>query len=156
AEARGRIVYVNKAAEELFGWTSEEIVGRPLSDLMPDRDRRASQEGFSRLLPAHETHVVGKTVEQTGLKKDGKEFPIELSLGAWRAARDVFFTAVIRDITERRQTQEKIYSLYEDLDRRAAELSAANKELESFSYSVSHDLRAPLRSIDGFSQALLE
>jgi light-regulated signal transduction histidine kinase (bacteriophytochrome) len=64
--------------------------------------------------------------------------------------------SAIRDVTERRAAEARITTLNEDLERRVAELAAVNKELESFSYSVSHDLRAPLRSIDGFSQALLE
>jgi light-regulated signal transduction histidine kinase (bacteriophytochrome) len=68
----------------------------------------------------------------------------------------VLVISIIRDITERKRTDERIKTLNEDLARRVAELAAVNRELEAFSYSVSHDLRAPLRGIDGFSQALLE
>jgi signal transduction histidine kinase len=68
----------------------------------------------------------------------------------------VLVISVIRDMTERRRVEEEIRTLNDTLARRVAELHAVNKELESFSYSVSHDLRAPLRSIDGFSQALVE
>jgi light-regulated signal transduction histidine kinase (bacteriophytochrome) len=74
---------------------------------------------------------------------------MEISWSSWRTAEGVFFTAILGDITERKAAEE-------EMRVRNAQLDAANKELEAFSYSVSHDLRAPLRGIDGFSQALLE
>src|SRR5439155_85506 len=92
---------------------------------------------------------VGKTGELAGRKKDGTEFPLELSLASWRHGPEVAFTAIIRDITERQRMEDT-------LRRHTAQLEAANAELDAFAYSVSHDLRAPLRGIDGFSQALLE
>jgi light-regulated signal transduction histidine kinase (bacteriophytochrome) len=72
------------------------------------------------------------------------------------SGRVIGASTIARDITERKRTEEKIRELNASLERRVSELVAANKELESFSYSVSHDLRAPLRAMDGFSQALLE
>ncbi|MBI3529217.1 MAG: response regulator [Betaproteobacteria bacterium] len=157
ADQEGMIVYANPAAERLFDYTRAELLGQPLTGLMPERFRAAHAEGFRRYLSGAAARIVGKgVVELTGRRKDGGEFPIELSLGEWREETQHQFTAIIRDITVRLEMEQRIRALNEGLERRAAALAAANKELEAFSYSVSHDLRAPLRSIDGFSLALLE
>lgn len=157
ADQEGMIIYANPAAERLFGYTPAELLGQPLTGLMPERFRAAHADGFRRYLSGAAARIVGKgVVELTGRHKDGGEFPVELSLGEWREEAQHQFTAIIRDITVRLEMEQRIRALNEGLERRAAALAAANKELEAFSYSVSHDLRAPLRSIDGFSLALLE
>src|SRR5207245_1085668 len=96
-----------------------------------------------------EALVVRKSVERAGQKKNGAECPLQLSLASWQRGSEIAFTAIIRDVTERKR-------LDETLRRHTAQVEAANAELDAFAYSVSHDLRAPLRGIDGFSQALLE
>jgi PAS domain S-box-containing protein len=277
SDERGRIVYLNGSAQRLFGYTAGEAVGQPLTLLMPERFHEAHERGLRRFLSTGEARVVGRTVELAGRRRDGSEFPVELSLAASRAADGVSFTAIIRDITERKQaeallerhrqelqdfvdtmsnlnakvatdgaillanrTARQAFGLeMEELPRanflegewwafdpevqarvrdafqracagervnyderlfvhgsvvdinlglvpvkgpdgkvlyvvaeghdvtllkrsekavaeRTAQLEAANQGLESFSYSVSHDLRAPLRAIDGFSRMLLE
>lgn len=156
ADLTGHIVDFNKAAERMFGLSKTEAAARPLTILMPERFREHHREGIERHVQTGTARVLGKTIELFGLRRDGTEFPLQFSLASWTAKNQTFFTGVLRDITESKRVQDEIKDLNRQMQQRNAELIAINKELESFSYSVSHDLRAPLRAIDGFSLALLE
>jgi diguanylate cyclase (GGDEF)-like protein/PAS domain S-box-containing protein len=108
-DGEGRIVSWNRAAERIFGYPPEDVMGRPVTLLMPDAVHEAHERGLRRFLKTGEARLIGKTVELEGVRADGDVFPIELSLSTWTTSDGTrFFTAFIRDITDRRRTQEKL------------------------------------------------
>lgn len=107
-DSRGNIDFFNRAAERLFGFTSDEVVGRNVTTLIPERYRNAHKAGLERYLKMGEPRIIGKMVELDALRKDGTEFPIELFLGTWGPREAPFFSAIIRDITERRHWEEAL------------------------------------------------
>jgi PAS domain S-box-containing protein len=105
AEEDGRIAFWNDRARTMFGYEPEDILGKELATLMPDRFRDQHRKGFARYLKTGRAHVIGRTIELVGLRSDGTEFPLELSLGEWRRGERRAFTGVIRDLTERQRTE---------------------------------------------------
>ena len=147
-DPNGRVVSWNRGAEQIKGYSAEEIVGRHFSCFYPPEAVAAGAPEHALAMAAEK----GRFEEENWrLRKDGSRFWADVVITAVRDEEGKLFgfAKVTRDLTERKRTDEL-------LRRHTAQLEAANVELDAFAYSVSHDLRAPLRSIDGFSQALLE
>ncbi len=105
---RGLVESFNPAAERLFGFQAAEVLGGPMSRLMPERYREAHEAGLARLRSGGEPRLLGKTVELQGLRADGSEFPLELSLARWETGGGTFYTGVVRDISERKVVEERL------------------------------------------------
>ena len=105
ADDGGTIVSWNRGAEKIFGYSEAEISGQSVTRLIPDRYRDRHLAGRERVQAGGASRVIGKTVELEGLRKDGTEFPVEFSLAKWETAGGRFYTAVLRDITERKSHQ---------------------------------------------------
>jgi PAS domain S-box-containing protein len=110
----------NPGAERIFGHSAEEVIGWPVTLLMPERYRDLCAAGLQRYLETGEARVVGSTTELVGLRNDGGEFPIELSLGEMHEGEERLFTGIIRDISERKQIEAA-------LRRSEANLAAAQR-----------------------------
>ena len=160
-DGQGRVIEFNPAAERTFGYRKRDVFGRPLADLIIPADlRQAHRDGLARHRATGEQKVLGHRIEMRALRSDGSEFPVEIAITKIPGNGEELYTGYLRDITDRKQSEDALRAVNAELEQRVSErtveLQAAADELEAFSYSVSHDLRAPLRSIAGFSQALIE
>lgn len=153
----GKVVSWNSGAERMFGYTAAEIVGTSIERLIasdrPDEERRILENAMRGETRLYET---------VRIRKDGSPVILSLAVSPIRDAQGavVGVSSIGRDITERKRAEEQILRLNAELEHRVqlrtAELTAANQELEAFTYSVAHDLRAPLRHIDAFTRILQE
>jgi PAS domain S-box-containing protein len=154
-DLEGRVVGWSPGAERIMGYGEKEISGQSFSCFFPAEE---AEKGKPQM-ELEKARVSGRSAEEGWrVRKDGSQFWANaVTVAIWDDQGQLRgFSKVMCDITEDRRAQEEIRELNRSLELRASELEAANKELEAFTYSVSHDLRAPLRHIDGFSQLLIE
>jgi PAS domain S-box-containing protein len=157
-DLQGRVISWNAGAARMFGYSAEEILGQPATVLTaPDRPNEESEILARIRRGEHLNHY-----ETVRIRKDGQPVCVSLSVSPIRnrAGEVVGVSSISRDITERKRAEEEIRRLNAELEarvrERTAQLTETNHELEAFTYSVSHDLRAPLRHIDAFARIVEE
>jgi two-component system cell cycle sensor histidine kinase/response regulator CckA len=151
ADSEGLITFCNRAAERMFVAESNDMIGRPLSMLMPERFREAHLAALARLIAGAESRLIERTTELVGLRSTGQEFPLELSLSSWVAQDRRYVSVIIRDITDRRAAEDQARQ-DEERVRQSARLHAVGM----LAGGIAHDFNNILTAIFGFSKLVLD
>jgi len=145
----GLVCEFNRAAEQIFGFRQAEVLGKPLTAIIPERLRAQHMAGLQRYLATGQRHLPRwQNIELPGLTKDGREFPLEVSFSLLEAGEKKFLTGVLRDITERKRAEIELQQTKE-----AAE--AATQAKSEFLANMSHELRTPMNAIIGFTRLVM-
>ena len=163
-DMNGVITEWNSQAETMFGWTHHEAVGRDLADtIIPPVYRAAHRKGLARFCETGKATVFNKLIEISGLRRDGREFPIELAIAPLRLDGTVSFSAFIRDITARKESEKAVTDYAQQLERINHQLDAALREAQAateaksaFLATMSHEIRTPMNGIIGMTGLLLD
>lgn len=140
-DADNNLISWNNAAETIFGYTADEIIGSSFAQLVPERVREKHLEALNQMFLAKQSYFIGKVAEYPRLRKDGTEFPAEISYGRWETAEGVFFTAIVRDISERTRSEEALKKTAQNLEQTIEELKKANQKIVAQQRSVIEEER---------------
>jgi two-component system sensor kinase FixL len=153
----GAILLVNPATRRIFGYDSAEIVGKPMTMLMPEMMRQLHENGFKRYLATGKRHLNWQGVEVTAQRKDGEEFPVEVSFGELTSDGHKIFTGFIRDISERKQAEEQLRASERNLQMTQAELARVSRltTMGELAASIAHEVNQPLTAVINNASACL-
>jgi protein-histidine pros-kinase len=155
-DATGHITDWNARAEQMFGWAHQESRGQDLAEtIIPPRYREAHRRGTKHFLATGEGPVLNRIIELNALRRDGSEFPVELSISPVKSGGVMTFCSFITDITERKRTEETDRRLREVQEQNRLVVEA-NRMKSEFLANMSHELRTPLNGIIGFSEFLAD
>jgi PAS domain S-box-containing protein len=156
-DEEGAILLANPATRRIFGYDPVEIVGKPMTMLMPEMMRKLHENGFRRYLATGKRHLNWQGVEVTAQRKDGQEFPVEVSFGELTSDGHKLFTGFIRDISERKQAEDRLRASERNLQTTQAELARVSRltTMGELAASIAHEVNQPLTAVINNGSACL-